>query len=84
MEKRTLLAIVLAIIVLIVYQFLVPAPKPPQIDEEKKVEKVLPEKKKDAPLKEKIPLKEKRAVPIEVVEEKLINIEAETLQGHTY
>lgn len=77
MEKRTLLAIVLSIIVLIVYQFLVPPPKPPKIDKEEKTEEILPEEKKDVPSKGKILPEKKKAVPVEVVEERLINIETE-------
>lgn len=66
MEKRTLLAIVLAILVLILWQYIVPQPPPKKV--EKKIEKVIP--KEGRPL-----IKEERSRPIGAIKEKEINVE---------
>lgn len=77
MDKRTLIAIALAMLVLILYQYLVPPQKPPKKVVEKRVEKVIPPEGKE-PLKEKGPLpKERIPLPQGVVEEKDIYIETD-------
>lgn len=76
MDKRTLLAIVLALIVLVLYQFLVPPTKPPKM-EEQKVEKGISPATKTTEEKEKTPHKAKEPISTEVIEEKLIHVDTE-------
>jgi YidC/Oxa1 family membrane protein insertase len=77
MDKRTLIAIVLSILVLILYQYLLPPQKPPKKAEEKRIEKVIPPERKDIPREEKAPVEAKRPIILEAVEEKEIYVETE-------
>jgi len=77
MDKRTLIAVVLSVLVLILYQYLIPQQRPPKKEREKKIEKVIPQEVKELPHQKRPPVKEMIPLPVEVVEEKEVYIETD-------
>lgn len=77
MDKRTIIAVVLAILVLIAYQYMFPSKKSPKKESGNAVEKVVTSKKKEEVGEKKPTAKEKIPLSSEAVEEKEIYVETD-------